>query len=380
MPGTSKLSYFFHPLELAVSGYSGSGKTTLLEKLAVLWREAGRRFAYAKHDAHHFSMDHPGKDSHRLTQAGASGVLINDWHHHAYMGGGSRSELELPALLAYDFVVVEGYKTLPLPKLVMLDLSCAILEELTAHDPDFSYCLAFVGPWKQPPPELTRRTSARAYFNRDEVDLIRNFVDSYFTAQLRARPLNGLILAGGRSQRMGQDKALLSYQSGKNQLEHCAALLSPHCGEVFVSGREASMPSIADSFRGLGPLSGILSALQYRPKAAWLVLAIDLPGLRPQTLATLVGARCPWQFASAFRAHPCEHKPEPAPAEPLCAIYEPKCYGAFLSLLGRGFSCPTRLLAELPINLIAQESGAQDLTNVNTPEERERLRWGQIVT
>lgn len=55
---------------------SGTGKTTLLEKLVRLLKERGHTVAVIKHDAHRFDIDVPGKDSYRLTAAGADTVAI----------------------------------------------------------------------------------------------------------------------------------------------------------------------------------------------------------------------------------------------------------------------------------------------------------------
>jgi len=55
---------------------SGTGKTTLLEKVIAELKLRGYRIGVIKHDAHQFDIDHPGKDSHRLTAAGADTMLI----------------------------------------------------------------------------------------------------------------------------------------------------------------------------------------------------------------------------------------------------------------------------------------------------------------
>ena len=51
-------------------GKSGTGKTTLLEQLIPMLKARGLRLAVLKHDAHHFEMDKPGKDTYRFTTAG----------------------------------------------------------------------------------------------------------------------------------------------------------------------------------------------------------------------------------------------------------------------------------------------------------------------
>lgn len=77
------------------------------------------------------------------------------------------------------------------------------------------------------------------------------------------------ILAGGKSKRMGQHKALLPYE-GKPLVEHLVARLKTDVQLLFVVGspepdvyREVSVPVVADELEDVGPLGGILSALHY---------------------------------------------------------------------------------------------------------------------
>ena len=51
-------------------------------------------------------------------------------------------------------------------------------------------------------------------------------------------PLYGLVLVGGKSRRMGRDKALIAYDQRTTQLEHTAILLQEVCDSVFISKRE----------------------------------------------------------------------------------------------------------------------------------------------
>jgi len=60
------------PPVLGIAGWSGSGKTTLLERLIPALARRGVRVGVIKQTHHDFELDRPGKDSHRLRQAGAS--------------------------------------------------------------------------------------------------------------------------------------------------------------------------------------------------------------------------------------------------------------------------------------------------------------------
>ena len=195
---------------------------------------------------------------------------------------------------------------------------------------------------------------------------IAAFIRQWYAAAVPV--LRGLVLAGGRSERMQTDKGALHYH-GLDQRQHTAALLAEFCPDVRVSVRpdQAALPAgltaLPDAFLGLGPLGGILSALQADPNAAWLVLACDLPFLSRDTLEYLVANRQLARMATSFRS------PWDAFPEPLVSIWEPRSYGQLLRFLSLGYSCPRKALINSDIELLAPPL-PDELRNVNTPEER----------
>lgn len=100
---------------------SGTGKTTLLEKVIAELKHRGYRVGALKHNAHHFDIDHPGKDSHRMTVAGADTVLITSPAKLALVKMHEGSPPVENLLSAYftdvDIVLVEGFKKTALPKI-----------------------------------------------------------------------------------------------------------------------------------------------------------------------------------------------------------------------------------------------------------------------
>ena len=105
-----------------LAGYSGSGKTTLLEALIPRLNAAGLKVSLIKHAHHRFDIDQPGKDSHRLREAGCSEVLLVSDHRwvlmHELRGEAEPSlEEQLARFSDCDLVLVEGYKNTPIPKL-----------------------------------------------------------------------------------------------------------------------------------------------------------------------------------------------------------------------------------------------------------------------
>ena len=101
-------------------GKSGTGKTTLLEQLIPMLKARGLRLAVLKHDAHHFEMDKPGKDTYRFTTAGADVVTISNAEKFAMIEQ-PPEELSLRDIISrlpqVDLVLTEGYKKSRYPKI-----------------------------------------------------------------------------------------------------------------------------------------------------------------------------------------------------------------------------------------------------------------------
>ncbi|NPV91622.1 MAG: molybdopterin-guanine dinucleotide biosynthesis protein B [Firmicutes bacterium] len=94
-------------------GNSGSGKTTLLEQVVLRLKADGVRVAVIKHSFHGFEMDHPGRDSWRMTQAGADIVVISTSVKVAVIETVSEEKsLDeiIGALPRVDLILTEGYK------------------------------------------------------------------------------------------------------------------------------------------------------------------------------------------------------------------------------------------------------------------------------
>ena len=187
--------------------------------------------------------------------------------------------------------------------------------------------------------------------------------------------LRGLVLAGGRSTRMGRDKALLAYH-GRDQLQVAFDLLGEVAGPNFVSVRadqisdpvRARYAQVIDGTEGVGPIAGILAALRTRPAAAWLVLACDLPFLDAPTLRALIAGRDPSRVATAFRSA-YDGLPEP-----LCAIWEPQCEPLLADFVAADGRCPRKFLLAHAARIIdLPRSNALDNIN-STTEYRQAMQ------
>ena len=180
--------------------------------------------------------------------------------------------------------------------------------------------------------------------------------------------LNGLVLAGGKSQRMGNPKDKINWH-GKEQRYYAAGLLAPFCDEVFISCRQDQLENfdinynaLTDTFLNMGPFGGILSALRSQRDKAWLVVACDLPLLDEKSLEFLIENRNIEKVATTYES-PFDGFPEP-----LITIWEPKSYPLLLNFLGSGITCPRKVLINSD-TLILKPGNPDSLMNVNTPED-----------
>ena len=192
----------------------------------------------------------------------------------------------------------------------------------------------------------------------DEIDKISNHINNLIQEKIAA--VKGLVLVGGKSTRMGQDKSNLDY-FGKPQKIVAKQLLESNKLETFYSVQNASEydDEIHDKFLNLGPFGGICSAFQKDPNAAWFVLATDVPFVNDQIIKLLLNQRNPGKIATAIKG-----KGKDFP-EPLITIYEPKAYPILLQYLAQGYSCPRKALINSEVEIV--EVDDDFIRNVNTP-------------
>ena len=112
-------------------------------------------------------------------------------------------------------------------------------------------------------------------------------------------PWDGVVLAGGQSSRMGEDKALLEWD-GQPLYQHMAGVLNESGAERVMINRQGGHDGwISDLYPGHGPLSGIHTALLHTSASALVVVPVDMPLLSPEHIRELVNCfdgSCPVQF------------------------------------------------------------------------------------
>jgi molybdenum cofactor guanylyltransferase len=333
----------------------------LSDTYKIAYIDADHKTADAPHDSamqHGAMMEYTDKITHHRFETHAK---LEVFQHRAAF-----NEMDLVLVNGNHFeakvqiLVIDPKKFASLEKKIkkLTDVKAIILLEENQVMPDFlCECL----------PHITVLPN----FLWSETEKISDFLKENMLAT--KPPLYGLVLAGGKSQRMGTDKGQINYH-GKPQREYMSDLLGAFCEATYLSCRPEQVQDISknyhalpDSFSDLGPYGAILSAFRHRPNVAWLVVACDLPLLDAATLAQLVENRQPSKIATAFNS------PENEFPEPLITIWEPKSYMILLQFLAQGISCPRKILINSDIQLITAHH-TKALTNVNDVVEYEKVR------
>lgn len=129
--------------------------------------------------------------------------------------------------------------------------------------------------------------------------------------------VTGIILAGGKSSRMGTDKGLQEL-CGKPLISYAIQVLSVLCDSIVISSSSDAYNSfgcevIADEFPGIGPMGGIYSALKQSKTEKNLVLSCDLPFVTKELLSFILKNSDGFEVAVPYEGN--QHY------EPLCGFY-----------------------------------------------------------
>lgn len=183
-----------------------------------------------------------------------------------------------------------------------------------------------------------------------------------------------VILSGGKSSRMGRDKADLIYQ-GQTFLQH-QIQKGRELGiqDIYVSGYrggEGSFTQIPDREKDLGPLGGMLSCFQEIKEGYVLVLSIDMPLIRMEDLEQLLG----WAASSErnedlIKAAILVHQGK---AEPFPGIYHTSLAEQIKEELENGKGSVFRMLKKARHKVIETESPEHCFLNINDPVRYELL-------
>lgn len=316
---------------IAVVGRHNSGKTTLVVKLISEMVSRGFDVGSIKHHHHgDFGIDHPGKDSYRHREAGASETVI------ASPGMMARvktlyEEMECSEILntmpGHDIVIVEGYRKSGLPTIEIMraanEMDSSVAEAFAArarNGEELAHALTVddvqaakaargdieaLNLIERMPASNTvavvtdipcAREAAGIYgipcFNLDGIASIADFLEHHYT-----RPrVSVVIQAGGESRRMGQSKALVDFQ-GRPLIMRLVERLLPAADELVITTNEgerlaflhdefpeANIRLAPDEYDFRGALPGLYTALNAASNPFVAVVACDMLFASPRLI------------------------------------------------------------------------------------------------
>ncbi len=181
--------------------------------------------------------------------------------------------------------------------------------------------------------------------------------------------LLGVVLCGGKSTRMGRDKALIRTRDGRRFLDLAVDRLQRVCGQVCLSGRrdpQWDSCTIADPPIPHGPISGLVASLDHAARQGFIGCVfnpVDTPHLTAENVQSLVDAfgNQPERLVCAVAGPHAER------VEPLIAVYPVSAAGTFRDAIDRGRYGLQRILAESDCVRIVLPP--QACRNFNTPAD-----------
>ena len=199
-------------------------------------------------------------------------------------------------------------------------------------------------------------------------------------------PVTGIVLAGGRSRRMGNDKAFTQL-AGRTLLEWVLEALEPVTETRLVVTRSLSgydgvgVPVVHDRLKARGPLTGLHAGLEAAQTDLCLVVACDMPLVRPDLLALLARVIGPFDAAVPYVGELGVPPPttyttaREAGLQPLLAAYRRKALPSLEKLLRVGSMPTSALVSVVRARIVAPEEwhavdpDGMSFFNVNTPED-----------
>ena len=180
------------------------------------------------------------------------------------------------------------------------------------------------------------------------------------------KDITGIVLAGGKSSRMGSDKGLLKIDK-KTFVENVIAAMEPLVNEIIIVSNnpeynQFGFHRVEDGIKDSGPLAGLYSGLKYSDSEFNLVLSCDIPMIKTEILKKLIEADYKKYEVTQIKSH--------NKTMPLIAIYHKHCMHKCLELLQQGERRLRVAVNQLKTKTILIDSEFDPFVkNVNTKED-----------
>ncbi len=343
---------------ISVVGRNSSARADLLARLIGVLAARNYRIAALKHTPHTHGRDCPDRDAVRYAEAGAAAsALVAPDGTRLFLAQtltGGEPARALRDLLDVHLIIIEAENCGNVDKIEVIPHGCS---SLFCADPLLRAVVA-----ARADPQAPR------CFAPHDIRGLSLFIESHYIQPA----ISAAVLAGGRSRRLGTDKASVKI-GAKPLLEHVLAVIRPLVSPVQIVGRSSGEVSddgiavCADILPGGGPLSGIHAALVNADSEYVLVCSCDMPLLTPESIQRLL-ASYPGADITLYK-----HRY----FEPLCAVYRRSCIPALEDLIAHGEYRIIDLFPTLSVRVL-RTGDAAIFKSINTPEDYqyviERLR------
>lgn len=183
--------------------------------------------------------------------------------------------------------------------------------------------------------------------------------------------ITGIILAGGKSSRMGTDKGLLELK-GKSFVKNIIDAVSPLVNDIIIVSDNPSHDMfmhnrIEDVIKDAGPLAGLYSGLHYSKTETNLVVSCDVPLITTQVLQLLIN-----NYEASLDVIQLESNKK---TMPLTALYNKRCEKPIKDLLGGGERRVRFAVSKLRTKTIKlDDKSLIAVTNINTKEQLNKIK------
>jgi molybdopterin-guanine dinucleotide biosynthesis protein MobB len=342
-----------NPPILSIVGRKQSGKTKLIIDIIEFLIGKGYRIAAVRHSPHHHCLDSAGSDTDRFQKAGAqgSGLITAD-----------EINLFLPAA-TWKAKAIHITRAFQDCHLILMEGGVKNAREKIEVVPEGENPLCEGDPGMRAVVGRDCSANGMQSFAADEIERICSFIEKRYL-----RPaLSAAVQAGGRSRRLGRNKALLQINES-TVIEQVLKTVSRFCSHVKIvtnspdEYKHLGLETTTDIRPGGGPLSGIHTALSLSPTEYVLVVSCDIPLIGPEHIELLLSAY-PGSDITLYK-----HKN----FEPLCAIYRRTCIDALEELIDHQEYRIIDLFPTLKVKVIRIDNGAV-FRSINTEEDYKYL-------
>ncbi len=340
-----------HPVPhiLSIVGRKGAGKTTLIETVIRTLTGRGYRVAGVRHSPHTHPVDKPGSDTGRFRAAGSAGAALL-----------AADEATLfTAVAAWDEKITLLKKMFSDCHLIVMEGGSQNSREKIEIVPEGEGLVSPVDERLKAVVGSNGAPDGVPFFREGDTEALCSFIEECYLRPV----LSAAVLAGGKSSRLGRNKALVRI-NGEPLIDRMVRQVNVFCSDVRIVSNSPSeyaylgLDMSEDIRPGCGPLSGIHTALTRSATDFVLVTSCDMPLITADCLKNLV------KVYPGYDITIYKHKN----FEPLCAVYRRTCLSALDELIDHEEYRIIDLFPSLAVHVVRTDTPDM-FKSINTEED-----------